>query len=375
MIQLTRHRTAEAVAELLAGAWSHEPAPLGIHFPALASIVALLVDCGAGPLAWQRIARSPHLNGSPEAATLQQAFRHAALEELRKAEMLRQIARILNSAGVEPLIFKGWAIARHYAAPHLRPFGDFDLCSPPGAHARTLQVLNEAAVAPLDNAHAGYALGQVSIDLGKWPGYAQVDLHADLEKFLMPDLDAIHGRSRRVELDGAVVRIPAEEDHLRLIAIHFLRHGGWRPLWLTDVAALLESVPDRFDWDLCMRSDKRVSRWIACVIALSHRLLGARVDHVPARYRVERPPDWFVGAVLREWGTERFSMRPLKWAMRKPRLIPAELKARWPNPIVATIEAAGEFNGAPRLPFQLRSLGRQGFRRLTGMPAALRIPL
>lgn len=338
-------------------------------------MVPLLLGCGGGPLAWRRISRSPHLNGSAEAALIQQACRHAALDELRKDEMLRQIARTLNSAALEPLIFKGWAVARHYAAPHLRPFGDFDLCSPPGAHAATLQVLNEIAVAPLERSHPLYGQGQFCIDLGRWPGQAQIDLHPDLEKFLMPDLDAIYGRSKRVGLDDDVVRVPAEEDHLRLIAIHFLRHGGWRPLWLTDVAALLERAPESFDWDLCMGSDTRVSRWIACVIALSHRLLGARTDGVPARHRVERLPGWFVRAVLREWGTERFYMRPLKRAIRTPRTLPAELKARWPNPIVATIEAAGEFNGAPRLPFQLRSLGRQGFRRLTGTPVALRIPL
>jgi hypothetical protein len=158
--------------------------------------------------------------------------------------------------------------------------------------------------------------------------------------------------------------------------MHFLRHGGSRPLWLTDVAALLESVRDNFDWDLCMGRDARVARWIACVVALSHRLLGARIDGVPARHRVEPLPDWFVRAVLREWGMERFYMRPLKWAMRTPRTVPAELKARWPNPIVATVEAAGDFDRAPRLPLQLRSLSRQAFRRMAGAsPATLRIPL
>jgi hypothetical protein len=35
-----------------------------------------------------------------------------------------------------------------------------------------------------------------------------------------------------------------------LIAIHFFIHGGIRPLWLGDVAALLETTPNNIAWDI-----------------------------------------------------------------------------------------------------------------------------
>jgi hypothetical protein len=50
-----------------------------------------------------------------------------------------------------------------------------------------------------------------------------------------------------VELNGAKIRILGAEDHLRLLCLHLLKHGAWRPLWLCDVAAALESRPSSFD--------------------------------------------------------------------------------------------------------------------------------
>ena len=38
-----------------------------------------------------------------------------------------------------------------------------------------------------------------------------------------------------------------------------VRHGLWRPLWLVDVALLVESLPPGFDWDACLSA----SAWAA----------------------------------------------------------------------------------------------------------------
>ena len=89
-------------------------------------------------------------------------------------------------------------------------------------------------------------------------------------------------RSESIELGGTSIRVPSAEDHLRLVAIHFLSHGAWRPVWLCDIAAMLEDLPQDFDWDRCLGNEPRIARWVTSVIELAHRLLGACVDRVPS---------------------------------------------------------------------------------------------
>ena len=59
------------------------------------------------------------------------------------------------------------------------------------------------------------------------------------------------------ELVVAVLMNPQEtEDQLRQLCLHLLRHGACRPLWLCDVAVMLESLPGDFDWDRCLGGDR-----------------------------------------------------------------------------------------------------------------------
>ena len=180
-------------------------------------------------------------------------------------------------------------------------------------------------------------------------------------------------RSEWIKLGEASIRIPAAEDHLRLVAIHSLSHGAWRPVWLCDIAAMLEDLPQDFDWDRCLGHEPRVARWISSVIELAHRLLGACVDGVPSRGRIQRLPEWFTRTVLNEWQTpvaERYRGASLAFALAhperliNPRKLLVELKARWPNGIQATVETGGPFNEGARLPYQVLAFGRariQGF--------------
>ena len=204
----------------------------------------------------------------------------------------------------------------------------------------------------------GQQIGQFSIDLGRWPGPAKVDLHAEL-KDRMPPLGSVYARGIRVELNGAALRVPADEDHLRMLALHFLRHGGWRPLWLCDIAVLLESISEDFDWELCLGHDARVSQWMSGVIMLAERLLGAPIHHLPRRHLPEDLPGWLVRTVIREWGAPRRYVQghmPLSHALKKPWILPAQLRLRWPNGLSAGLEINAPFSRAPRLPYQIAAL-------------------
>src|SRR5262249_56305882 len=119
----------------------------------------------------------------------------------------------LQAAGVEPLLAKGWAIARLYPRPGLRPYGDLDLY-----------------VRPSD-----YATARTALDAA---GTIAVDLHRGLADLDDRDHEVVLGRAAVEHAAGVPVRVLAAEDHLRLLCRHFLRHGGSPPVWLCDVGLL-----------------------------------------------------------------------------------------------------------------------------------------
>src|SRR5206468_8619041 len=76
-------------------------------------------------IVWWRLRADTALRAS--AAPLRDIYRmsvlHAALQESRVARAFE----LLRAAGIEPILGKGWAIARSYPEPGLRPYGDVDL--------------------------------------------------------------------------------------------------------------------------------------------------------------------------------------------------------------------------------------------------------
>jgi hypothetical protein len=139
--------------------------------------------------------------------------------------------------------------------------------------------------------------------------------------------------------------------------MHFLRHGAWRPIWLCDIGVALESRPPDFDWDLCLHGSWGRADWIICALGLAGVLLGADVQETPAAKIAAYLPRWLAPCVLKQW--ENPSPRQhdppnlMRTSLHYPAAIPAALRARWPDPIQATIRTNGPFNQLPRFPFQL----------------------
>jgi hypothetical protein len=168
------------------------------------------------------------------------------------------------------------------------------------------------------------------------------------------------------------VLVLGNEDHLRLLALHLLRHGAWRPLWLCDVARLVERLGGALDWDLVLRGIRENARRVAIVIGLSRRLLGATLPHTlprPAARDAHAVPRWLVEATIRQWGRryERYGDDAMLSTGRLPKAILDAARRRWPNPIEATVSVGAPFNALPRLPFQLADVLRRTGRALSPM--------
>jgi len=338
------------IARVLAGSWRPSPEPLAISPAELDIVTPLLLMSGAGALGWKRVQNS-NFRTSPAALGLKQAHRLHALQSAVHERNIPDALTLLRSAGVEPILVKGWASARFYPDTGLRPYGDLDLCVEPRQY--------QAAASALENQpNKPY----------------QVDLHRGFKTLDHRSWEDLYSRSSLVKLGDVEVRLLSPEDHLRVLCFHFLREGAWRPLWLCDIAVALETRSADFDWDLFAGKSERRRKWFACAIALTNLLLGASVDGVPEMLRANRTPTWFLPSVLREWEVRSMSHRhraPMGAAWHAPgqTLRLRSLSAHWPNAIEATIGVSGPFNEIPRLPFQI---GNTAVRSIKFMRRLLR---
>ncbi len=330
------------IARVLAGAWRPVPPPLDLASDELAAIAPLLVRSGSGALGWWRLRNSPHWD-TPAGRSFHQAYRRHTMDaEIHRRRAADVITR-LSAAGVETLLVKGWGIARLYPEVGLRQYTDLDLIVQPGQM--------KAAIASLADSPAfGHA----------------VDLHDGSGSLDRLNFDELISRALSVRWGDLIVRVPALEDHVRILAIHALRHGMVRPLWLSDLAVAVEGRPSDFDWWRCLGPDRRRGEWVAAAIVLAHQILGTDVTGTPLAAGGRRTPGWLARAVLRAWGRGRgdLSNRPpafraLIGSLGDRRRLSEEWRLRWDRPIQATIELGGPINGLPRFPFQLAIAGRR----------------
>jgi hypothetical protein len=244
---------------------------------------------------------------------------------------------MLRQASIEPILVKGWAAAGLYPERGLRPYGDIDLLVRSEQYQAAAEILAQPEAKDC------------------W-----VDLHRNFAELDDRRVDQLFERSQLVPLAQDSVRLLSPEDHLSLLAVHLLKHGAWRPLWLCDIGAAVEGLPQSFDWDICLGSVKRRAGWIVSAIGLARYFLDARTDHLPLSIRASELPRWLKDAVYKEWqnpfaGNQPPMRHPMPIAgqLRHPTGLFRALRERWPNPIIATVSVNGQFNSFPRLPYQL----------------------
>lgn len=328
-------RKGRLVATLLSHSWRISDLPeLEFSETELNEVTPLLYGSGAAALGWKRIAKS-HLQNTASGELLHQAYRLLSLQAAIHEQQLTKVFRLLNSAGVDAILAKGWVAAQMYSDTTLRPYGDIDLL----VHPEEVQRAEEVLAAPEAS--------------DCW-----IDLHSQFSEISERSFSELHKRSRVASLNGEPIRMLGAEDHLALLCLHFLRHGAWRPIWLCDIGAAVESVPSDFEWDVCLGQNKTRASWIAAAVALSNSLLNADTASFPLQAKT-RLPDWFTENVLHQWShpfaVDQAPMNhpaPISYLLKHPTGLIEGLRKRWPNAIVATISVNGKINRLPRLPYQ-----------------------
>jgi hypothetical protein len=325
------------VAAVLAGSWRAEPPPFHPEPEALATVIPLLMQGTAAPLAWRRL-RTTSIDSFRPARPLRQAYRTHALESAGHELHLQEVLPLLRAAGVEPILVKGWSVARLYPETGLRPYCDLDLCVGPDQLAIAMTVLSNFDSRRLS-----------------------VELHRGIPDLKDRTWREAYRRSRLARLGDVDVRVLCPEDSFRLLCLHLMRHGSCAPLPLCDLAVCLESQAADFDWDYCLSGNRARAAWIRCWAALACRLLGARPTDPALAARLGNPPAWLGPAVLARWARplrESNWLDPVKAAYRR-RLPP--LSSR---PLTQFLGMVGR---VAEIPSRLLRQGRR-WRRPSGRP-------
>ena len=339
------------LASTLAGSWRRHPSAVDIPVERLKEIEPFLLHTGTAGLCWSRLRESP-LKSSSSAHPFQQTYRLQTLHADIYEREIEEAFRVLRASGIDPILGKGWAVARHYPERGLRPSGDIDLYVHPEQHG--------VATAALQGSSAPWE---------------RVDLHSGIAHLRDRAFGDVYDRSQLVHLGNTEVRVFGPEDHLKLLCIHTLGHGAWRPLWLCDISVTLESRSPDFDREYFLRGTPRRSDWVACAIGLAHQLLGADVDATPLVNRARQLPKWLIPTVLRQWGeitTPHGCRTPMAECLKNLTEILQALRLRWPNGIEATVGVGGPFNEMPRLPFQVGECVARGARFIATLPKLLK---
>lgn len=337
------------ISTILRGAWRvATDSDLRLSVEELDEVTPLLYNSGAAALGWWRL-RQTALRDAPSAELLHQAFRLQALVAETHETKVRKTFRLLRQAGVEPILIKGWAVSQLYPQFGLRPSGDIDLFVRRDDYRVAQKIIR----------------GDEARDC--W-----VDLHARIFELADRDPEDLFSRSEMRQCGDEEVRVLCLEDHFALLAVHLLKHGAWRPLWLCDLGLLLESMPECFDWRLCLGRSKQRSNWILSAVGLAHQLVGARIGNVEIAARSREIPRWLVPAVLKQWETPfreaHESLPLLAGYLRRPVDFVREIPNRWPDPIVATINVRGKFNNYPRVAYQLCEMAARTAKFFWSLP-------
>src|SRR4051794_28894978 len=101
------------VATALRGTWRSAAEPLCLDDAELSEITPLLLAAGVGGLCWRRIHASG-LGQAPPARKLLQAYRLHTLQAAVHERAFVPVLQRLRAAGIDPLLAKGWAVARLY---------------------------------------------------------------------------------------------------------------------------------------------------------------------------------------------------------------------------------------------------------------------
>ncbi|MGH9930090.1 MAG: nucleotidyltransferase domain-containing protein [Pyrinomonadaceae bacterium] len=210
---------------------------------------------------------------------------NAALNVLLTGEMVR-LLELFERNQILAVPYKGPAIGVGiYGNSALRQFADLDILVPDTSVWQATELLIESGyqahfTIPARKRSSFIRLGYVRLFKHEADG-TTVELHWRLAPrfFGAPfDTSALWKSSRRIELQGASVRVPAAEDLILMLCIHGAKDCWEKLEWVCGLAELIRSEPE-VDWEQLLQHAKKI-RCLTILylgLVLAHELLDAPV--------------------------------------------------------------------------------------------------
>ena len=317
---------AEALCSLYRHCWRYDAPPSTLTPSAIEGLVPALMRGGGAGVAWRRVRES-----APNVA-LRDAFDFQSAATLVWRDVTSDVCGCLRRAKIHAVIAKGWTLAREYPELACRPYGDVDVFVPSTSRAQ-----------------ASVALEAAGLD-------RHVDRHVQLGG--VSTFDDINSRARHVLCEGEEVATLGPEDELRYLCVHYAKHGGARPIWLCDVALVMErALCQSVDWAHVLGPVPAVHRTVEAVMTLAVTMLGARIGD--SADLPPRSPRWLVDDTLRTWLHGR--LRPERTLrFTDLRHLGGSLRNRFPNALRATHALGASYSYGPRLPLRIAAFGVRG---------------
>jgi hypothetical protein len=346
-----------ALAAALAGSWREPPPPLHDD-EARALDAELAIRTGAAGLVHRRLAAA---STTSLGRALGEAWRVQILDEKRMARQLEACVTALLARGIAAVVLKGWAAARAYPGPGLRPSTDLDLAIAPRELEPACEALvgvGACAITLPDGVARPRALVRPPPDALGVP----IDLHLAPPRLDDRDAAARARRLVRAPLGATFATVLGDEDHLRATALHLFDHTTRRTNSLVDLAVLVEQRGPALDWAYLLDGDRRRTEAVVVALALARHLLGARLEDTPLADRTARLPAWIPRALLAQWCASDERGAVLDAVPLRPSALADAARRRFRNPLVATFAVGGRFDDGPRLPYQMVDFLMRGGR-------------
>ena len=205
----------------------------------------------------------------PAWRAIDQAAAQIAFDGMLRLRQTTQAVGALRSAGIEPILLKGHALAALlYDDPIVRPSTDIDLLvrrNEIDAACAALERLGGQLPSPETIAvqvETSYDLPVLLPSAGGKAGL--LELHWDLAPrgLFALDLDAWRARSVEFRLEGLAMTRFSPEDMLLHLALHMRKHRYVGLRWLCDVAELVRRFETSLDWTV--RVEHGSGRRFAC---------------------------------------------------------------------------------------------------------------
>jgi hypothetical protein len=237
---------------------------------------------------------------------------------------------------IEPILIKGWLASQNYPKNHFRHYGDIDL------------------IIPTDTPRS--IANEVEHDFGD-----EVDLHFGLRNHDTLSYQELFRNSETKKLiNGYEIRGACPEDHLRILAVHWLNDGGIAKNKLWDIYYAVSNRTKQFDWEKCLSVVSRDRRkWVLTAIALTNHYLELPINDLPFADEIREPgfvPNWIFQTIENEWQS-KVTLSPLMGSFKSPKAFFQQIKKRLPpNPIQSAIETNTAFDNRSRLPSQVKAI-------------------